>query len=109
MLQHSTPEDFVIATGEMHTVREFCTIAFQEAGIELEWQGNGIDEKGLCKKTGKVIIEIDPIYYRPTEVELLCGNPSKAKSLLGWNPLKTPFVSLIKKMVSTDFEYIRKN
>ena len=109
MLQHPTPEDFVIATGEMHTVREFCTIAFQEAGIELEWQGTGIDEKGLCKKTGNIIIEIDPLYYRPTEVELLCGNPSKAKKLLGWNPLKTPFVSLIKKMVSADTEYIKKN
>ncbi len=108
MLQHPTPEDFVIATGEMHTVREFCTIAFQEAGIDLEWKGSDIDEKGLCTKTGKVIIEIDPQYYRPTEVELLCGNPSKAKNLLGWNPQKTSFGSLIKKMVLADFEYIQK-
>ncbi len=108
MLQYPKPEDFVIATGEMHTVREFCTIAFQEAGIELEWKGSGIDEKGLCTKTGNVIIEIDPQYYRPTEVELLCGDPSKAKNLLGWNPQKTSFGSLIKKMVLADFEYIKK-
>lgn len=107
MLQHHTPEDFVIATGDMHTVREFCTLAFLEAGIVIEWEGHGINEKGLCKKTGNVIIEIDPIYYRPTEVELLCGNPAKAKSVLGWNPNKTSFPDLIKKMVSADFEYIK--
>ncbi|MEI6138677.1 MAG: GDP-mannose 4,6-dehydratase [Mariniphaga sp.] len=107
MLQHSTPEDFVIATGEMHTVREFCTIAFQEAGINLEWEGSGVNEKGICKKTGNNIIEIDPVYYRPTEVELLCGDPSKAKRLLGWNPNKTSFTDLIKKMVSADREYIK--
>ena len=108
MLQHHTPEDFVIATGEMHTVREFCTIAFQEAGIDLIWSGVGIDEKGICKKTGNIILEIDPLYYRPTEVDLLCGDPSKAKNLLGWNPQKTPFSTLIKKMVSADFKYISK-
>jgi GDPmannose 4,6-dehydratase len=107
MLQHSTPEDFVIATGEMHTVREFCTIAFREAGIEVEWEGSGVNEKGTCKKTGNIIIEVDPVYYRPTEVELLCGDPSKAKRLLGWNPNKTSFADLIKKMVSADREYIK--
>jgi GDPmannose 4,6-dehydratase len=107
MLQHTEPEDFVIATGEMHTVREFCTLAFQEAGIEIEWKGSGIDEKGLCKITGKIIIEIDPVFFRPTEVDLLCGDPSKAKMLLGWNPKKTSFSDLIKKMVASDFEYIK--
>lgn len=107
MLQHSKPEDFVISTGEMHTVREFCTLAFQEAGIIIEWQGSDINEKGLCKKTGNTIIEIDPQYFRPTEVELLCGDPSKAKRLLGWNPNKTSFNDLIKKMVRSDFEYIK--
>jgi GDPmannose 4,6-dehydratase len=107
MLQHATPEDFVIATGEMHTVREFCTLAFAEAGIELIWQGEGIDEKGICKKTGNTIVKIDPLYYRPTEVELLCGDPSKASEILGWNPNQTAFPELIRKMVRSDFEYIK--
>jgi len=108
MLQHNQPEDFVIATGEMHTVREFCTLAFREAGINIEWQGVGIDEKGICQKTGNVIVEIDPLYYRPTEVDLLCGNPAKARKLLGWNPHQTAFPELIRKMVTSDFEYIKK-
>jgi GDPmannose 4,6-dehydratase len=107
MLQHTIPEDFVIATGKMHSVREFCSLAFQEAGIDLLWQGSGINEKGICKKTDKIIIEIDPLYFRPTEVELLCGDPSKAKDLLGWDPNKTSFKDIIKKMVYTDFEYIK--
>lgn len=109
MLQHNTPEDFVIATGTMHTVREFCTLAFQEAGIEIEWSGEGVHEQGVCKKTGNIIIEIDPIYYRPTEVELLCGNPAKAQKLLGWNPSQTSFEEIIRKMVLADFEYIKKS
>ncbi len=108
MLQHHTPEDFVIATGEMHTVREFCSLAFQEAGITIEWHGAGIDEKGVCKKTRNVIVEVDPTYYRPTEVDLLCGNPTKAKEVLGWNPNKTAFNDLVKKMVVSDFEYVNK-
>ncbi|MCE1198089.1 MAG: GDP-mannose 4,6-dehydratase [Marinilabiliales bacterium] len=108
MLQHPTPEDFIIATGEMHTVREFCTLAFQEAGIEIEWLGSGAEEKGRCRKTGKIIVEVDPSYYRPTEVDLLCGDPSKARKLLGWNPNKTSFSELIRKMVQEDFEYIGK-
>ena len=108
MLQHDQPEDFVIATGEMHTVREFCTLAFREAGINIEWQGVGIDEKGICQKTGNVIVEIDPLYYRPTEVDLLCGNPAKARKLLGWNPHQTAFTELVKKMVIADFEYVKK-
>jgi GDPmannose 4,6-dehydratase len=108
MLQHHTPEDFVIATGEMHTVREFCSFAFMEAGITVEWNGTGINEKGVCKKTGNVIVEVDPTYYRPTEVDLLCGDPTKAKEVLGWNPNKTAFSDLVKKMVISDFEYIKK-
>ena len=108
MLQHNQPEDFVIATGDMHTVREFCTLAFREAGINIEWQGVGIDEKGICQKTGIVIVEIDPLYYRPTEVDLLCGNPAKARKLLGWNPHQTAFPDLIRKMVASDFEYVKK-
>lgn len=109
MLQHPEPEDFVIATGEMHSVREFCSRAFQVAGIEIVWQGEGADEKGICKKTGTTIVEIDPQYYRPTEVELLCGDPSKAKRLLGWNPSQTPFKTLIEKMVLSDIGLIKSN
>ncbi len=102
ILQHDTPEDFVIATGEMHTVREFCTLAFHEAGIELRWEGEGVDEKGIDVKTGKVLVEVDPKFFRPTEVEQLCGDPSKAKKLLGWNPTKTPFAELVRIMVQHD-------
>lgn len=104
MLQHETPEDFVIATGEMHTVREFCTLAFHEAGIELEWKGEGVDEKGIDKATGRVLVEVDPKFFRPTEVEQLCGDPSKAKKLLGWNPTKTSFQDLVKIMVKHDLK-----
>lgn len=104
MLQHETPEDFVIATGEMHTVREFCTLAFHEAGIELEWKGEGVDEKGVDKATGRVLVEVDPKFFRPTEVEQLCGDPSKAKKLLGWNPTKTSFQDLVKIMVKHDLK-----
>ncbi|MDR0296183.1 MAG: GDP-mannose 4,6-dehydratase [Prevotellaceae bacterium] len=108
MLQHYTPEDFVIATGEMHTVREFCTLAFKEAGIALDWQGAGVDEKGICQKTGKVLVEVDPNYFRPTEVEQLLGNPAKAKKTLNWNPTQTPFAELVKRMVRFDYEYVEK-
>lgn len=107
MLQHPVPEDFVIATGEMHSVREFCTRAFQVAGIEIVWEGKGADELGICKKSGRTIIEIDPQYYRLTEVELLCGDPSKAKRLLGWNPKQTSFDALIEKMVLSDIALIK--
>ncbi|MBQ4508710.1 MAG: GDP-mannose 4,6-dehydratase [Paludibacteraceae bacterium] len=102
ILQHDTPEDFVIATGEMHTVREFCTLAFREAGISLRWEGEGVDEKGIDEKTGKVLVEVDPKFFRPTEVEQLCGDPSKAKALLGWNPRKTSFEKLVHIMVQHD-------
>jgi GDPmannose 4,6-dehydratase len=108
MLQYDTPEDFVIATGEMHSVREFCNLAFKEAGIDIEWHGEGVNEKGICKKTGNVIIEVDPEYFRPTEVEQLCGNPEKAKKLLGWNPRKTSFDELVKIMVAHDYKSVAK-
>jgi GDPmannose 4,6-dehydratase len=108
MLQHETPEDFVIATGEMHTVREFTTLAFKEAGIELEWQGKGIDEKGIDKATGKVLVEVDPKYFRPAEVEQLLGDPTKAKTLLGWNPTNTSFEELVKIMVKSDIKLVER-
>ena len=108
MLQHPTPEDFVIATGEMHSVREFVSKAFAEAGINIRWEGKGIDEKGIDVATGKVLVEVDSKYFRPAEVEQLLGDPTKAKTLLGWNPTKTSFDELIKKMVSYDLEYVEK-
>ena len=108
MLQHPTPEDFVIATGEMHSVREFVSKAFAEAGINIRWEGKGIDEKGIDVATGKVLVEVDPKYFRPAEVEQLLGDPTKAKTLLGWNPTKTSFDELIKKMVRYDLEYVKK-
>lgn len=108
MLQHPEPEDFVIATGEMHSVREFCTLAFAEAGIKLKWEGEGIDEKGIDAETGKVIVEVDPKYFRPAEVEQLLGDPTKAKTLLGWNPTKTPFEELVRLMVKHDMRFVRK-
>lgn len=108
ILQHDTPEDFVIATGEMHTVREFCTLAFQYLGIELEWQGSGVDEKGIDKATGRILVEVDPKYFRPCEVEQLLGDPTKAKETLGWNPTKTPFRELVRIMVEHDMQFVKK-
>ena len=108
MLQHPTPEDFVIATGETHSVREFTTLAFREVGIDLEWQGEGINEKGIDKKTGKVLVEVDPKYFRPTEVDFLLGDPTKAMTLLGWNPRKTSFEELVKIMVASDIKYVER-
>ena len=102
MLQHPVPEDFVIATGEMHAVRDFCTLAFREAGLDLEWRGKGADEIGVCRSTGRTLVSVDPDYYRPTEVDLLCGNPAKAQRLLGWNPRQTPFCELVRRMVRHD-------
>lgn len=104
ILQHPTPEDFVIATGEMHTVREFCTLAFREAGIKLRWEGSGVDEKGIDTATGRTLVEVDPKYFRPAEVEQLLGDPTKAKTLLGWNPRKTSFEDLVKLMVQHDLK-----
>jgi GDPmannose 4,6-dehydratase len=108
ILQHEHPDDFVIATGEMHTVREFCALAFKEAGIDIEWQGQGVNEKGVDKKTGKTLIEVDPKYFRPTEVEQLMGDPAKARTLLGWNPTKTSFETLVREMVAEDMKFAGK-
>lgn len=108
ILQHDTPEDFVIATGEMHTVREFATLAFREAGIELRWEGEGVNEKGIDIKTGKVTVEVDPKYFRPAEVELLLGDPTKAKTLLGWNPMQTSFQELVRIMTAHDMKFVKK-
>ncbi len=108
MLQQPQPEDFVIATGEMHTVREFCDLAFKEVGIELRWQGEGINEKGIDTQTNQVLVEVDPRFFRPSEVEQLLGDPTKAKSVLGWNPTKTSFKELVKKMVAHDMDFVRK-
>lgn len=102
ILQHETPEDFVIATGVQHSVREFCYLAFKHAGIELEFVGKGEDEKGIDKATGKVLVEVSPDFYRPTDVVNLWGDPSKAKAELGWNPMKTSFEELVKIMVDAD-------
>lgn len=108
MLQHHTPEDFIIATGEMHTVREFASLAFQEAGINLEWKGEGVEEKGIDIDTGKILVEVDPKYFRPTEVDQLLGDPSKSKHILGWNPTKTSFETLVKLMVQNDMKMVAK-
>lgn len=108
ILQHETPEDFVIATGEMHTVREFCTLAFKEAGINLKWDGNGINEKGIDCQTNNTLIEVDPKYFRPAEVEQLLGDPTKAKTLLGWNPRQTTFEELVRIMTTHDMKYVKE-
>lgn len=106
ILQHPVPEDFVIATGEMHTVREFVELAFKHVEIEIEWTGEGIEEKGINKATGEAIVEVDPKYFRPAEVEQLLGDPTKAKTLLEWNPTKTSFEELVKIMVTKDMEKV---
>jgi GDPmannose 4,6-dehydratase len=108
ILQQEQPDDFVIASGEMHTVREFTELAFLEIGIELTWSGEGVGEKGMDRKTGKVLVEVDPAYFRPAEVEQLLGDPTKARTKLGWNPVKTSFRELVKIMVKSDLEYTRK-
>jgi len=108
ILQHDIPEDFVIATGEYHTVREFTTLAFKEIGIKLHWEGKGVDEKGIDESTGETLVEVDPRYFRPAEVEQLLGDPTKAKTLLDWNPRKTSFEELIKIMVSHDLKFVKK-
>ena len=107
MLQQDEPDDYVMATGETHTVREFCYLAFKELDIELDWNGKNENEKGIDKKTGKVLVEVDPKYYRPTEVEILIGDASKAKAKLGWEP-KVKFEELVKIMVKADWEKVNK-
>ncbi|NLZ73611.1 MAG: GDP-mannose 4,6-dehydratase [Bacteroidales bacterium] len=109
MLQQDNPEDYVIATGEMHSVREFCTLAFKEAGIDIEWKGSGLEEKGIEKSTGRVLIEVSPRYFRPAEVDQLQGNPTKAKTQLGWNPRQTNFEDLVRIMVQYDLKNIAPN
>ena len=106
MLQQDKPDDYVVATGENHTVREFCELSFKEVGFNLKWEGNGINEKGIDEKSGKILVEVDPKYFRPTEVDVLLGNPEKAKKELGWYP-KTSFEELIKIMVKADLERIK--
>ena len=117
ILQQDEPDDFVIATGEYHTVREFCTLAFQRVGINLRWEGEGEKERGICVKDdrtsltsleGKVLVEVDPRFFRPAEVEQLLGDPTKAKTKLGWNPRKTSFEELIRIMVDHDMKKVRK-
>lgn len=102
ILQHGKPDDFVIATGEQHSVREFATLAFHYAGIELEWEGSGVDEKGIDKATGKVLVEVSSELFRPTDVVTLLGNSAKARAELGWNPAKTSFEELVRLMVKND-------
>ncbi len=108
IMQQEQPDDYVIATGEYHTVREFTTLAFNRAGISLRWEGEGINEKGIDEKTGKILVEVDPKFFRPAEVEQLLGDPTKAREQLGWNPRKTSFQELINIMVDADLELIKK-
>lgn len=107
MLQQDNPEDYVIATGIQYSVRYFCELAFKEVGIELVWQGENENEKGICSQTGKILIEVDSNYYRPAEVESLLGDPTKAKTQLGWNPSQTSIEELVKIMVKHDLEYVK--
>ncbi len=102
ILQNDRPDDFVIATGEQHSVREFCQLAFRRVGIELRWEGEGADEKGIDSATGRVLVEVSPDFYRPTDVVNLWGDPSKARRELGWNPAKTSFEELVNLMVDSD-------
>ncbi len=108
ILQQERPDDYVIATGVQHTVREFATLAFHYAGIELEWQGEGAQEKGIDKATGQTLVEVSKEFYRPTDVVNLLGNPAKARTELGWDPSKTSFEDLVRIMVEHDVDYIKK-
>lgn len=106
MLQQDKPEDFVIATGKQHSVRDFATLAFRRAGINLRWEGEGEDEKGIDEATGKVLVEVSPDFYRPTDVVNLWGDPTKARALLGWDPVKTSFEELVNLMVDSDMKKV---
>ena len=106
MLQNNEPEDFVIASGIQHSVRQFVELAFKFISIEIVWEGEGINEKGINKVTNQILVEVDSKYYRPTEVESLLGDPSKAKAKLKWNPNETSFEKLVEKMVKSDIKYI---
>lgn len=105
ILQQDEPDDFVIATGEQHSVRDFATLAFKYAGIELEWKGSGVDEVGINLQNGKIVVDVSKEYFRPTDVTTLLGDPTKAKEKLGWNPRKTSFDELVKIMVEHDMKY----
>lgn len=109
IMQQPEPEDFVIATGEYHSVREFTELSFRRAGIELRWEGEGVDEKGIDVATGRVLVEVDPKYFRPCEVEQLLGDPTKARTQLGWNPRKTSFEELVNIMTDHDIEMIKRH
>ena len=106
ILQNEKPDDYVIATGVQHSVREFCLLAFKNVGIELEFRGEGVNEKGIDKETGKVLVEVSPDFYRPTDVVNLLGDPSKAKRELGWDPTKTSFEELVERMVAHDMKQV---
>ncbi len=108
ILQQPQPDDFVIATGEYHTVRQFTTCAFARAGINLRWEGHGLDEKGIDTATGRTLVEVDPRFFRPAEVEQLLGDPSKARQTLGWNPRKTSFQALVDMMVDADMQLAKE-
>ena len=107
MLQQDKPDDFVLATGEAHTVREFVQIAFEKLGIKIKWEGQGIDELGINQDNGEVIVKVDPKYFRPTEVDILLGDPSKAKRKLGWEP-KLKFHELASIMVERIMKRLKK-
>lgn len=109
ILQQPQPDDFVIATGDYHSVREFTTLAFARVGIDLEWRGEDLDEKGIDRATGRVLVEVDPRFFRPAEVEQLLGNPAKAREQLGWNPRKTSFERLVEIMVDADVEAVKND
>lgn len=108
ILQQPEPDDFVVATGEYHTVREFASLAFARVGINLRWEGEGLDEKGIDPATGRVLVEVDPRFFRPAEVEELLGNPAKARKQLGWNPRTTSFERLVEIMVDADVKLVQK-
>lgn len=109
ILQQPEPSDYVIATGEYHSVREFASLAFERVGLPLRWEGKGIDEKGIDEKTGRVLVEVDPRFFRPADVEELLGNPEKARTQLGWNPRKTSFEDLVRIMVDSDIEFVKND
>lgn len=108
ILQQPEPDDYVIATGEYHSVREFTTMAFAEVGIDLKWEGKGLDEKGIDRATGRVLVEVDPRFFRPAEVAELLGDPTKARKKLGWNPRKTSFDELVRRMVASDVQLVKE-
>ncbi len=108
MLQQDTPDDYVIATGEQHSVREFVEASAKEIGIAIRWEGEGVNEKGINMANGKIIVAVDPKYFRPTEVETLLGDPSKAKKNLGWEP-QVCFEELVREMTQSDLEEAKKD